>query len=277
MSELGIDIAWARPTVAQIKATGAKWVARYLSTDSSKNLTATEVRDYAAAGIGTVVVWETTAGRATAGYAAGAADARAAEAQRQADGLPAAMPIHFAVDEDVPWSSVAPYFAGAASVVSKALTGTYGGFDVIEGAHAAGYHYLWQTTAWSAGRWSQWATIRQTGGTVLGGSADTDYAESKDFGEYPLPTTPTPTPPEDDMPYTQQQLHDITKAACLEAMESQPGRDALAYANLWWLDHALSGTVPAGANAGQKGLIEDIHKLAVQLAQTPPVVAPAKP
>lgn len=197
-AELGIDIAWARPTVAQIKATGAKWVARYLSTDSSKNLTAAEVREYAAAGIGTVVVWETTAGRATAGYAAGVSDARAAEAQRQADGLPAAMPIHFAVDEDVPWASVAQYFAGAASVVSRALTGTYGGFNVIEGAHAAGYHYLWQTVAWSAGRWSQWATIRQTGGTVLSGGADVDYAEATDFGEYPRPTTPskppTPTP-----------------------------------------------------------------------------------
>jgi hypothetical protein len=79
------------------------------------------------------------------------------------------------------------------------------------------------------------------------------------------------------MPYTPAQLTEFARQGALAAIESQPGRDALAYANLWWLDHALNGTVPAGANAGQKGLIEDIHKLAVQLAQTPPVVPLAKP
>jgi hypothetical protein len=195
MSERGVDIAWARPTVAAILATGAHWVARYLSTDSSKNLTAAEVREYAAAGLGTVVVWETTAGRATAGYAAGAADARAADAQRKGDGLPAGMPIHFAVDEDTNWASVAQYFAGAASVLGQARVGVYGGMAVIDGAYAAGFRLLWQTTAWSGGRWSSHATIRQTGGTVLGGSADVDVAEATDFGEYPRPTITTPTPP----------------------------------------------------------------------------------
>jgi hypothetical protein len=191
----GIDIAWARPTVAQIKATGAKWVARYFSNDPTKNLTAEEVTAYAAAGIGTVSVWETTTGRATAGYAAGQADARAADAQRAADGLPADMVIHFAVDQDTTWASVAAYFAGAASVLGQARVGVYGGYAVIEGAHAAGYRWLWQTLAWSGGRWSAHATIRQTGGTVLGGNADIDEATVADFGEYPRPTPSTPTPP----------------------------------------------------------------------------------
>lgn len=234
-AELGVDIAWARPTVAQIKATGAKWVARYLSTDSSKNLTPAEVREYAAAGIGTVVVWETTAGRATAGYAAGVADARAAQAQRQTDGLPAAMPIHFAVDEDTSWASVAPYLAGAASVVGKPLTGVYGGFAVVEGAHAAGYRFLWQTVAWSGGRWSRWATIRQTGGTLLGGAADVDYAQAADFGEFPRPTTApatTPTPPEDFV--TPQDKKDIAALVLAEL----PGVLAGVPAAVW--DYSLT-------------------------------------
>lgn len=237
MAEFGVDIAWARPTVAQIKATGARWVARYLSTDSSKNLTPAEVRLYAAAGIGTVVVWETTAGRATAGYAAGVADAHAAEAQRQTDGLPAAMPIYFAVDEDTPWASVASYFAGAATVVGKALTGTYGGYDVIEGAHAAGYRYLWQTVAWSGGRWSQWATIRQTGGTVLSGDADVDYAEATDYGEFPRPSTapaktPAPTTPPEDI-VTPQDKTDIAAAAAAAVLAKLPALLNALPAEVW--------------------------------------------
>ncbi|NUP48055.1 MAG: DUF1906 domain-containing protein [Catenulispora sp.] len=209
MSLIGVDIAWDRPTVAAIQGVGAHFVARYLSTDPSKNITAAEVTAYRAAGIGTVVVWETTTGRATAGYAAGQADAQAAEQQRKAVGLPGDMPIHFAVDEDTAWASVAPYFAGASSVIGQARVGVYGGYAVIEGAAAAGYRWLWQTLAWSGGRWSSHATIRQTGGTTLHGGADWDTAETPDYGQYPRPTTPQ----EIDMtPAEHQMLADIHAA-----------------------------------------------------------------
>lgn len=191
---LGIDVAWARPTVAEITATGAHWVARYFSTDPRKNLTAAEVHDYPAAGLSIVTVWETTTGRATAGRAAGIEDARAAEAERIAVGLPDTHVHHFAVDEDTSWASVQPYFDGAASVIGQARQGCYGGFPVIEGAAAHGIHFLWQTVAWSNGRWSVHATIRQTGGTTLSGGADLDYADVPDFGQYPHPVAPTPAP-----------------------------------------------------------------------------------
>lgn len=194
MTVPGIDVAWARPTVAQIKGTGARWVARYFSKDSSKNLHPGEVASYKAAGLGIVVVWETTAGRARAGHAAGVADAQAAEAQRKAVGLPADMPLHFAVDTDTDWAHVTAYFDGAASVLGRARTGVYGGFKVIEGAAAAGYRYLWQTVAWSGGHWSSHATIRQTGSTTLAGGADRDTALTPDFGQYPRPSAPQKPP-----------------------------------------------------------------------------------
>lgn len=190
MAVTGIDVAWDRPTVAQIKAVGAQWVARYFSTDNNKNLHATEVTAYTAAGLAIVTVWETTQGRATAGRAAGIADAKAAEAQRKAVGLPATHIHHFAVDKDTSWASVAPYFDGVASYLGQTRTGVYGGLDVINGAYAAGYRYLWQTVAWSEGRWSPHATIRQTGGTTLSGGADWDTAMATDFGQYPRPITP---------------------------------------------------------------------------------------
>lgn len=193
MTAVGIDIAWARPSVTEIKAAGAHFVARYFSTDPSKNLRASEVAAYRAAGLGTVVVWETTAGRATTGHAAGAADALAAEAQRKSVGLPSDMVLHFAVDKDVSWAAVAPYFDGVISVIGMDRTGCYGGIDVIVGGYARGIRYLWQTAAWSEGRWSEHATIRQAGGTTLHGGADWDTATVPDFGQYPRPATPEDT------------------------------------------------------------------------------------
>ena len=190
MSIPGVDIAWDRPTIAQIKATGAHWVARYFSNDDGKDLHAAEVTAYTAAGLGIVTVWETSAGRATAGHAAGVADATNAEQQRKAVGLPPSHIHHFAVDEDTSWSSVAPYMAGVASVIGQHRTGVYGGYDVIVGAYNAGYRYLWQTSAWSEGRWFPHATIRQTGGTTLSGGADWDTAMVADYGQHPRPTAP---------------------------------------------------------------------------------------
>jgi hypothetical protein len=190
--QTGIDIAWARPTIAEIKSTGATWVARYFSNDPTKNITAAEVRDYPASGLGIVTVWESTATRALAGFAAGQADARTAERQRASVGLPADHIHHFAVDTDTDWPSVNPYFDGVTSVIGKARTGVYGGLRVIDGAHSYGLRYLWQTVAWSGGVWSPYATIRQPGGTALNGAADYDTAEATDFGQYPRPAAPQP-------------------------------------------------------------------------------------
>jgi hypothetical protein len=181
----GIDIAWARPDTDGIKATGAKWVARYFSDDPTKNLTADEVAAYTAAGLAIVAVWEYTAGAALEGRDKGIQDASQAYSQQKAVGLPKDMPIYFAVDTDAEWPQAEQYFAGVASVIGVDYVGVYGGVKVIEGAHAAGYKYLWQTSAWSNGQWSPYATIRQDGGTVLSGGADVDDSEVADFGQYP--------------------------------------------------------------------------------------------
>ncbi|WP_052443162.1 glycoside hydrolase domain-containing protein [Streptacidiphilus neutrinimicus] len=197
MGATGIDIAWDRPSIAEIKATGATWVARYFSNDPTKNLTSTEVSDYRAAGLGLVTVWESTAGRALQGHGAGVSDANTAWSQRAGVGLPDTTVVYFAVDSDTDWASVEAYFQGVRSVLGSARTGVYGGLRVIQGAHAAGLRYLWQTVAWSGGVWASFATIRQPGGTALNGGADYDTAEAADFGQYPRPVAPpqpVPTP-----------------------------------------------------------------------------------
>lgn len=168
---------------------------RYVSTDPTKNLTAAEVQEHHAAGLGTGIVWETTTGRATQGYQAGIDDASLAEGQRKSLGLPADQPIYFAVDEDTSWASVEAYFNGASQVIGKARVGAYGGYNVIEGAHSAGYRFLWQTLAWSGGRRSAHACLYQDGGTALGGDADINQVLASDWGQYPRPVAPPPPKP----------------------------------------------------------------------------------
>lgn len=192
-----IDIAWARPTVAQIKTTGAVGVMRYFSTDTTKNLHPSDVAALHAAGLGVGDVWETTTGRATQGYQDGIDDATIADGQRRADGLPADQVVYFAVDEDTSWPSVADYFRGAAVVLGQHRVGVYGGYSVIEGAYAAGYRYLWQTLAWSGGRRSAHACLYQNGRTVLSGNADVNDVLAPDWGQYPHPSGDEPMTPAD--------------------------------------------------------------------------------
>jgi hypothetical protein len=198
----GLDIAWARPTDSDILGTGARFVARYLSPDASKNITAAEVQGYPHDGISVVVVWESTAQRMLDGHAAGVADAQAAEAERKAVGLPDDQAIYFACDFDVQggqFSTINDYMRGVNSVIGLNRSGFYGGYYAVENVAAAPTTatYFWQADAWSNGRWSAHANIRQDGGTAIGGSADIDHAMTDDYGQYPRPQAAAPQ--EDDL------------------------------------------------------------------------------
>lgn len=197
----GVDYPWSHPSPAAIAQAGAEFAMRYLSTDQSKNLTAAEANALAAAGVWSGVVWETTAGRALAGQAAGADDARAAAQQAAACGMPDSRPIYFAVDTDTSWSSVRPYFAGVASVLGPARTGVYGGLAVIQGAAGSGLvDWYWQTTAWSGGVWDPRAHLRQLGSVTVGGvDCDRNTAQTADYGQWMPGRTPITAPQEDYM------------------------------------------------------------------------------
>jgi hypothetical protein len=87
--------------VAALRRAEVGLVCRYLSHDTTgKNLTRAEAERLSAAGIWLVVVWESAAGRARSGRGGGVADARAADAQARACGMPRDRPIYFAVDAD---------------------------------------------------------------------------------------------------------------------------------------------------------------------------------
>ncbi|MEU7096048.1 glycoside hydrolase domain-containing protein [Kitasatospora aureofaciens] len=254
---LGLDIAWDRPSTNDILATGAHFVARYLSPDSSKNLNSTEVRDYPANGLSIVVVWESTAGRMLAGYSAGVSDAQAAEAQRRSLGLPNDMVIYFACDTDVSGSqyhTVNEYMRGVNSVIGLNRTGFYGGYYEVENVAAAPAtaSYFWQTTAWSNGHWSAHANIRQDGGTLLGGAADVDHSMTDDFGQYPRPQAAVE---EDPLPFSEDDIRRFIREEC----SGQQVRDMHAYAVFWFLTAALSGNFPSGLDADWQTFMQITH------------------
>lgn len=188
----GIDFAWKKPSPDEAKKVGAHWVAGYISQDPTKDLTSTEIHQYVSAGLPAVLVYESTAARALQGMHAGIFDAQYALKRRAELGMTSAV-IHFGVDTDADWNQVQPYFEGVHNQFQgMSHIGVYGGLRVIEGAYRWGIRYCWQTVAWSGGVWSPHATIRQELGTVFNGTADVDYSEQPDFGQWPRYVVPTP-------------------------------------------------------------------------------------
>jgi hypothetical protein len=206
----GVDYAWGRPSVSSLANAGVKFVVRYLSHDTTgKNLSHAEAVKLSNAGFWLAVVWETTANRALSGHAAGVADAKDAAAQAKACGMPAGRPIYFAVDFDATsgqQSAINAYLDGAASVLGKANTGIYGGYNpvkrALDGGHCA---WAWQTYAWSGGKWDPRAQLQQYSNdhTIGGVGLDYDRSTKSDYGQWKVGVSPTPPPPsteEDDMP-----------------------------------------------------------------------------
>jgi hypothetical protein len=195
-SRKGLDYSFARPSVSSLHSQGYTFAARYLSYDNSstsgKILTAAEAKALIAAGIDVVSNWEYAADDALSGNAQGVADAKAAQAQAVAAGMPATRPIYFSVDFDATPAQQTPinaYFDGVASVLGVNRTGAYGGYYVIQRLFDAGkIKWGWQTYAWSGGQWDARAQMRQTdNGITAGGDSDCcdlDASEADDFGQW---------------------------------------------------------------------------------------------
>lgn len=201
---LGIDYAFSpHPSVSAIKASGAGFVCRYISSfapndSNGKNLLPAECKTLLAAGLKVVVVVEEGADRMKAGHSAGAADASHAVTVTTALHM-GGVPVYFACDFDATpgdQAAINAYLDGAASVIGRARTGIYGGYWPLSRAMAAGKaHYGWQTLAWSGGFWNSRAGIRQGLGFNVGGvSVDVDHSTLADFGQWPRPKAPVPVP-----------------------------------------------------------------------------------
>ena len=196
----GVDYAWSHPAPSAIHGAGYAFAARYLSYDGgAKNLSPGESGALWANGVDVVVVFEENAENALGGYGQGVADARLANDQSIADGIPPGRPIYFAIDFDATEGqqpTIDAYFDGVASVIGRARAGAYGGFYPVSRLFDAGkIAWGWQTYAWSGGQWDSRAQLRQVdNGVSVGGSlncCDADQSVAADFGQWHATTVGT--------------------------------------------------------------------------------------
>ena len=196
----GLDYSVGRPSAAQVKAAGYRFVIRYTGNepDRPKEISGTEYRDMTRNGVGVVLTYENRTDDMLGGRPAGQAAARAARANANELGHPRNRPIYFACDMDIvtggQFAAVVEYLRGCSDILGVAQVGVYGEADVIDRVHSAGVaRWFWQTRAWSGGRVSANAhVLQQVGSVTVGGViCDRNDAFFTDIGQWPE---------EDDMP-----------------------------------------------------------------------------
>jgi len=195
----GVDYSFSRPSPASIRASGFAFVARYLSHESGKNLSAGEAQSLIAAGLTIVCNWEDSATNSLDGYGQGVADAQAAAAEAVSVGQPTDRPIYFSVDFDAQpdqLGTIEAYFEGVASVIGIGRTGVYGGHYIVDSLFNDGkVKWGWQTYAWSYGSWDARAQFRQIQNGIDNDEEDEDEAVVADFGQWPYAEASPPPPP----------------------------------------------------------------------------------
>lgn len=196
---LGCDIAWQKPTGAQLAAVGVRFASLYVGQDNTgKNMTPAVVADYAAHGIAIITNFEYGASQMLGGAPQGKVDATLGLSQSKYCGMPDGRPIIYSAD----WaasatqitSSIIPYLVAARGVTGPGTVGSYGSYSVVTAvndywaAHFPGERiFLWQTVAWSGSSWAQLNEVEQLGGsmTVGGITIDQDYAPAGvDVGQW---------------------------------------------------------------------------------------------
>jgi hypothetical protein len=174
---LGLDYT-SRIDPAALKQAGVAVVFRYTTwLGWPKSLTKAEADELLAAGIPIVANFESTADRMRGAATAGHADA-VEVLQHLADlGAPSGLKVWFSADWDVQDTEVVlglDYLHAAADVLGgKDKVGCYGGLRAVSAAADAGFA-IWQTSAWSYGRWDPRCAARQDGGQALVGGVQAD-------------------------------------------------------------------------------------------------------
>jgi hypothetical protein len=161
---IGFDFSYTKPPPASMADAGYDFAIGYVSPNPAKNISADHVAAYRHAGIGVGLVWESTAGRALDGLAAGKQDGRAAEEQANALRYPVDAVIFFAVDTNTTRADrpAIRAYAEAFSGATRRPVGVFGEADVIDHFVTPGkqpVQYGWQTAAWSKGRVSEKAHL----------------------------------------------------------------------------------------------------------------------
>jgi hypothetical protein len=192
----GVDYSYSRPDLSELVRLGKRFVVRYVSRDPHKCITRTEAQAIAAHKLQLVLVFEDAGNRALGSKADGRADAEFASRVIASLGEGHPQVCYWAVDFDTAGNpGVTDRYASGWASWPKARTGPYGSYEIVEHHRRRGFGYGWQTNAWSYGRWSPLAQLRQhaPGMTLAGGSVDLCEAMTSDYGQYMRPHTPGTT------------------------------------------------------------------------------------
>lgn len=195
---------------------GIAFVCRYLVPVKYKwkRLTKDEAEIISRAGLNIVSVFESTASRASGGTAAGKADGITALAEAKIVGQPEGSAIYFAVDYDAKANdhkAIEEYLKAAAKELMGYHVGVYGSYSVCLTMFNLGIKYLWQTYAWSGGKFTDHANIYQykNGQTV----ADVTVDLNNSFGGEGWWSTRQEETPFSDVPADHWAMKSIKKAA----------------------------------------------------------------
>ena len=212
MDKHAIDYAYGYKTGLAKRFASAHIVTvmRYIGDSSNpKCLAKTEAHELRTEGIGVGFVYEAGANWMLTGKSAGIAAAQKARNHIRSIGGPNDPFVYFAADWDVQTGqegAVLNCLRGAATVLGADKIGIYGGIRIVDAAMSSRVAVkAWQATAWSGGKWSSHATLRQFYGANRYGALGLDYDAneqlSDDVGQWgyvmPKPKPkPTPTAPE---------------------------------------------------------------------------------
>lgn len=183
----GADFAWDKPSAQQLLNYGAKYAMVYISPtkNSGKHASPAQVATYRSNGIQIGLIYETTASRALGGCDAGVTDGQRVNAALDRFGLPRSTVVYSgAIDFDVQprqLGTIQRYLDCQSDLRGgRERVGVYGSYRAIENAASWGYTYNWQTYAWSGGKWSNSADLRQVhnGWRIDGLDTDMNYTSN---------------------------------------------------------------------------------------------------
>lgn len=189
MSLRGFD-AFGALDGAAVRAAHGDFVIRYVGIPGNpKCIMRAELESHLRAGVKVGFVFESTAARATEGFQAGVADANATRAHLEFLGVSPPPLVFFAVDADVTFAQVEPYFQGVSSVMRA---DAYGDYQVVHNLLANDLVTEgWQTPAWSHGVIEPNAIVFQRVETAVVGGVECDVDIAQGWGRwaYPLEST----------------------------------------------------------------------------------------
>lgn len=191
------DASAAVPDPLALKAANIDGIIHYATRFP---LSAQEITDTLAAGLSVTMVMESGSQPALGGYAAGANDARAANARASAVGYDQDAWIYYVAEDPIrldpsQWPTVDAYFAGVASVGGRPV-GAYGGLLLVQ-------HLLdtrLATKGWVVRNWggtnANVHLAQEMGGVPaqFANMIDIDTVLQADFGQMPRPSGDEVTP-----------------------------------------------------------------------------------